>query len=141
MPRLNYAAPHAYSLTLCTHERREVFKSAQTAETVLSILRECADEFRYDLLAYCLMPDHLHLLISPQDSGVTVSEFVRHLKSRSAFRFKSATHEKLWQRGFYDHAVRKSEDLQKVADYIFHNPVRKGLVETAEAYPYAGPKA
>jgi len=140
LPEFDYASSYAYSLTICTAERHEIFRNDQTAKEVLAVLRKCVNEFRYNLRAYCLMPDHLHLLISPNDSGVSASEFVRHFKSRTAFRFKTATNGKLWQRGFYDHVVRKSEDLQTVADYIFHNPVRKGLVKTPGAYPYSGPK-
>ena len=140
LSELDYASPYAYSVTICTAERQELFRDGQTAKEVLSILRQCTADFRYELLAYCLMPDHLHLLASPENSGVSVSEFVRHFKSRTAFRFKSAKNGKLWQRGFYDHVVRKSEDLQTVANYIIHNPVRKGLVETPDKYPYSGPK-
>jgi REP element-mobilizing transposase RayT len=140
LPHLDYAVPYVYSLTICTYERREWFRNEKTAEETLSALQKCARQFHYSLLVYCLMPDHLHLLISPNDSGVTVSEFVRHFKSRTSFHFKKETKGPLWQRGFYDHVVRKSEDLQTMADYILHNPVRKGLAGTPEAYPYSGPK-
>ncbi len=138
LPDLDYAAPYAYSLTLCTHERQDFFREDSTAKCVLSFLHECVEQFHYSLLAYCLMPNHLHLIISPEESGTSVSEFIRHFKSRTAFHFKAASNQRLWQRGFYDHIVRKSEDLQSVADYIIHNPVRKELVKTPDAYPYSG---
>ncbi len=100
------------------------------------MLRQCAGQFSYRLFAYCLMPDHLHLLVAPKNSKTSVSEFVRHFKSRTAFVFKAQGGGQLWQRGFYDHIVRKSEDLQTVANYIVYNPVRKGLVESVDKYPY-----
>ncbi len=48
--------------------------------------------------------------------------------------------EKLWQKSFYDHVIRKEEDLNSIAGYIFNNPVRKELVENYEDYPFLGPK-
>ncbi|MBN2380988.1 hypothetical protein JXM67_14415 [candidate division WOR-3 bacterium] len=45
----------------------------------------------------------------------------------------------MWQRGYYDHILRKEEDLEIVANYIWGNPVRKGLAETIEEYPFSGP--
>jgi hypothetical protein len=42
-----------------------------------------------------------------------------------------------WQRGFYDHALRKEEDIRKAAEYIVHNPVPAGLVEHWLDYPYS----
>jgi hypothetical protein len=42
------------------------------------------------------------------------------------------------QRSFYDHLIRKEEDLRQIAEYILNNPVRKGLVQRCEDYPYCG---
>jgi len=44
----------------------------------------------------------------------------------------------LWQRYFYDHVLRNEEDLKNVALYVLENPVRKGMVENWQDYPYCG---
>ncbi|HAL61782.1 MAG TPA: IS200/IS605 family transposase [Chloroflexi bacterium] len=85
------------------------------------------------------MPDHLHLLVQPPGDGTTVSRFVQELKSMTTrLYWKLGGAGKLWQRGFYDHILREDEDLTTVGEYILHNPIRKGLIESAEKYPYSG---
>jgi REP element-mobilizing transposase RayT len=85
-------------------------------------------------IAACLMPDHLHWLIADAREMITS---VRRLKS---FSTSVAWHQghcgRLWQRSFWDHVLRKDEDLSKVARYIIENPVRKGLAQEARSYPY-----
>jgi REP element-mobilizing transposase RayT len=44
---------------------------------------------------------------------------------------------RVWQRSFYDHALRKDEDIMKVGEYIVYNPVRKGIVQSWTDYPYS----
>ena len=58
----------------------------------------------------------------------------------TGYNFKKATGKRLWQKSFYDHVVRKEENLNSVAEYIFNNPVRKGMVENYDDYPFLGPK-
>ncbi len=85
------------------------------------------------------MPDHLHLLVQSPGEGTTISRFVQGLKSMTTrLHWKLGGVGKLWQRGFYDHILREGEDLTTVGEYIFNNPLRKGLVESAEKYPYSG---
>ncbi len=89
--------------------------------------------------AYCFMPDHVHLLLSPAENGRDPIAFVQGYKSRSTHIYwgEGGTG-KLWQRSFYDHILRKHEDVKKIARYIFGNPVRKGLVEDYRSYPFSG---
>ena len=84
------------------------------------------------------MPDHLHMLLNPAESNLTVSKFIQMFKSQTGFYHRKEHGGLLWQRGFYDHIVRKNEDLVKIAEYILSNPVRKDLVEKTEDYPYSG---
>ncbi len=74
------------------------------------------------------MPDHLHILTSG-DEKTDLIKFIKKFKQISGYNFKKATGLKLWQKSFHDHVVRKDEDLISITEYIFNNPVRKGLVE------------
>ncbi len=89
-------------------------------------------------LAYCLMPDHVHLLVCVGGKN-SLTELVGAWKSLCALaarqRGKPAG---LWQRSFFDHALRSEESLQAVADYILANPVRAGLVTRQADYPLSG---
>ncbi|OGO52409.1 MAG: hypothetical protein A2148_05790 [Chloroflexi bacterium RBG_16_68_14] len=141
-PRLkdfDYVGPYAYSLTFVTRQRSEVFQDASLVQLVeLALLRACA-QHSFDLHAYCFMPDHLHVLVSGgADSRLT--DFVRLFKQLSGYAAKQKLSAPLWQISYYDHVLRREEDLAQVARYIWSNPVRAGLVDDFRQYPYAGPR-
>ena len=83
----------------------------------------------------CVMPDHVHLLLSLDGEGSSVGQYVRQWKSRWTRRLCSSDEEPLWQRSFYDHWMRKNE-APVYAAYIVGNPVRKGMVEDWRGYAY-----
>jgi REP element-mobilizing transposase RayT len=85
-------------------------------------------------IAACLMPDHLHWLIADAKEMIPC---VGRLKSYSTtVAWQQGHNGRLWQRSFWDHVLRKDEDLSRVAQYIIANPVRKGLAQEARSYPY-----
>ena len=105
----------------------------------LERLREAAARAHFEVVAYCFMPDHLHLLVQTGD-GADLVGFVRLFKQRSGYAYRRLTGdpEVLWQKSYYDHVLRRDEDLHAAARYVWGNPVRGGLVENARDYPYSG---
>jgi REP element-mobilizing transposase RayT len=89
------------------------------------------------VLAYCFMPDHLHLLLEAQEGGNLI-RFVKTFKQMSAYRYRLTFNQPLWQKGYYDHILRKEEDVRGVAQYICENPVRAGLVYSLDEYAFWG---
>jgi REP element-mobilizing transposase RayT len=83
------------------------------------------------------MPDHLHLLVAGMHSNARLKHFMRSFRYASTLALRDRARP-LWQRGYYDHVLRKSEDLNQVARYIFGNPVRAGLVRDFREYPNSG---
>ena len=91
------------------------------------------------------MPDHLHLLVGA-DAEADLVGFLKSLKQRTGWWFRNrhlagslkASPTSLWQKSYYDHVVRSEEDLLQIARYIVGNPVRAGLVESPEDYPFSG---
>ncbi len=80
------------------------------------------------------MPDHLHWLIADAES---MGDLVRSFKSYTTYAARTLGHgEKLWQRSYWDHVLRREEDVGEIAEYIIHNPVRGGIVSEAGEYPY-----
>ncbi|MFO8084248.1 MAG: transposase [Desulfobacterales bacterium] len=82
------------------------------------------------------MPDHLHwLLVLGRQK--TLSDVVKLLKGRTARKMNLSLNRKgkLWQRAYYDHALRKDEDVRKLARYIVANPLRAGIVNKIGDYP------
>jgi putative transposase len=97
-----------------------------------------ADEQRFAIIAYCFMPDHLHVLAEGVVDTSDFTEFVRLFKQQAAFEWKRAAGGRLWQRGYYDHVLREEQDTTAVARYLLENPVRAGLVDSPEEYPFLG---
>jgi len=134
----DYRRPGPYHLILGTYERHPLFADPTLAEEMMALLLEGARHAGATLYAYCVMPDHMHLLVAPR-VGEDVSGFVRRFKGRATRLHRRLGGEgRLWQRGFYDHILRKEEDVRRIARYILGNPVRKGLVQSIVEYPYSG---
>ena len=134
----DYSSPRPIHVIIGIYRRRPYLANRLLVEKLVFLLRAVAEEYGVRVYAYCFMPDHLHLLFSPA-VGCDAVRFVQLLKGKSTRVFwASGGKGKLWQRGFYDHVLRKEERLEEVARYILNNPVRKGLVRKASDYPYGG---
>lgn len=120
-----------YLITTVTQQRIPWFRDLQKARRVVICLREAQQRGLAETLAYVLMPDHLHWLMSL--GGVDdLAGVVSGVKSTSAHR---AGH-RIWQAGFHNHAVRREEGVVKLARYVVANPLRAGLVERLRDYPH-----
>ena len=139
-PRLatfDYTGPYAYHLVLSTYKELPLLASADVVESCLDRLQQAAGRHRFQVLAYCFMPTHLHLLILGSD-GSRLLPFVKYFKQGSSFDCRGEAPQ-LWQRSFYDRVLRVEEDLEGVARYVWGNPVRAGIADDWEKYPFSGP--
>lgn len=99
--------------------------------------------YKFDILAACVLPDHLHLLIKPNNIE-QLSKIISSIKycfSKSIINIikpETSRREKgIWQRRFYDHIIRSEEDLNRHIDYIHYNPVKHGLVKASKDWEYS----
>ncbi len=139
-PRLkafDYEGNYCYFITCCTYQNQPYFRNKNIVNSTLNTLREVAQKEEFRILSYCFMPDHLHLLLSG-DRASSLKELMRIFKQKSSFCFKKTSNNVLWQRSYYDHILRKEEDIKETALYIFQNPVRKGIVARIKDYPFLG---
>lgn len=122
-----------YMITTTTLNRRRLFTHLQPGRCVVTALRQA--EVSAKTLAFVVMPDHLHWLMQ-LNRGYELSAAVRFVKSASsrAVNRHLGMQGSVWSKGFYDHALRRDEDLLRVATYIINNPLRAGLVETIGDY-------
>jgi len=116
-------------------------KNHQVANVIVENLFKW-DDIRYELLCYCIMPNHVHILIKPllkeerepfslarimqAHKGYTASQSNKILKRRGQF----------WQYESYDHYVRDYEELLRIVRYILYNPVKAGFVNDHEKWQY-----
>jgi putative transposase len=139
-PRLrsfDYAGPYAYFITCATYQKRPYFKTKEIVDVVLPVLRQSGEKNDFGIYAYCFMPDHLHILLVGEGKS-SLHRFMKTFKQESSFAFTRAHAGLLWQRSYYDHVLRKEEELEDVALYILNNPVRKRLVDDYKSYAFAG---
>ena len=134
----DYKGMLAYHITLCTLDKQCIFSTEESVRLTLDILLEDAEKEKFVVHTYCFMPDHLHALILGNDVESSLNNMMKRFKQRSNFHFRKRFGRQLWQRSYYDHVVRKDEDIEVIARYILGNPVRKGLVEDFTKYPYSG---
>ena len=120
-----------YHIITATRQRTPVFSNFNHARIAIRVLMGEDKLGTVSTLAFVLMPDHLHWLLQLEDN-VDIAKVVGRVKSLIARRCGRA----LWQPGFYDHALRKEEDLTAVARYIVANPLRAGLVSKLGDYSH-----
>ena len=126
-----------YSITTVCSNRQPLFADFGAARLLIREIRRLHDEGDVTSLAWVVMPDHLHWLIQLGEHR-SLSRVVKALKARSALALNRhrACRGSVWQRAFFDHAVREEENIRQVARYIVANPLRAGLVRDIGAYPH-----
>jgi putative transposase len=127
------ARPGTFFITSGTYNRRRLFQIPANAELFITTLQHYRAEGHYKLHAFVVMPDHIHLLLTPQ--LVTLERAVGLIKG--GFSHRLASKIPVWQRGFTDHRIRDAEDFEIRRTYIHRNPVTATLCETPEAYPFS----
>lgn len=124
----------SFSITICTWNH--IILSNRIRELIFQSAIKGDLMKKSDLMAVCVMPDHVHLLLAPIEENLIglLSNWKSYTTHAVQLQEKSG---KLWQRSFYDHGLRRDEDLMKIAEYIVSNPVRTDLVAVWETYPFA----
>jgi putative transposase len=125
-----------YFVTACTHNRRKLLASAG----VHKAFREFAEQGPARgawIGAYVIMPDRLHLFVATDGEKVTLAPWMKSLKNTisKALRMEgiAAPH---WQKTFFDHLLRSNESYSEKWSYVRENPVRAGVVEIADDWPF-----
>lgn len=126
-----------YAVTTVTARRLPLFTTAAVAGIVHEEIHTCERTGLLSSDAWVLMPDHLHWLFQLQEQH-SLSRCLQVFKSRSsrALRQHLGGNGSVWQSGYYDHRLRHDEDRLAQARYIVANPLRAGLVQCIEDYPY-----
>jgi putative transposase len=139
LKEFDYRGHQRYFITVCTFHKEHVFtNNPSSVIELIGLLREKSRSLGFKVWAYCFMPDHLHLLVEGNDIDSDLKKFISSFKQVSGYRYKEKMDKQLWQVSYYDHVLRKAEDSLAVAQYIFNNPVRKGLVDDFKKYEYLG---
>jgi len=91
----------------------------------------------YTLHAFVIMPNHVHILITPHVELAKLTHSIKRFTAREANRILGLTGKRFWQDESYDRLVRDHSEFQRIQRYIENNPVRAGLVATPEEYRWS----
>jgi putative transposase len=105
----------------------------QVAEILVQRILACHDKGAYQLHEFVVMPNHFHLLLTP-DEAMTLEKAVQLIKGGSSHEIHKNTGNQMeiWQVGFHDWTIRDGEDYRTKVRYIQMNPVQRHLVERPE---------
>ncbi len=136
-PSRLFSPPGTYFLTFSTWRHRRLFVVENYARLLLQTLDHYRREGRYLLHAFVLMPDHVHLLLTPAQD-VTIERAVQLIKGAYSHELGTliGRGSEIWQRGFTDHRVRDAQDFVHHWNYIHQNPVVGRLVLNSSEYRY-----
>lgn len=126
-----------YFITTVIHKRRKLFVNLELCRNIILQMKKFDEDDYVETIAWVIMPDHIHWLFVLK-ANYDLATVVKVFKGRTARKLNMLLGVKgtFWQHAYYDHALRKDEDIKKVARYIVANPLRAGLVERIEDYPH-----
>ncbi len=135
-----FRPPGTYFVTTDCWGGRQVLKG-EVAEIMTDQIVDCREKGHYLLHEFCVLPNHVHVLLTPTD-GTTLEKALQMIKGGSSYRI-GRMHEflQLWQNGYHDWRCRTEKDYRGYAEYIRQNPVKAGLVETPDNWPWSSANA
>jgi len=131
-PEVCFSQPvmETYALATTTYERRALFVRTANAELLVKTLFHYRDQGRYQLHGFVVMPEHLHLLLTPAE-GQTIERCAQCNKGGFSHEVRKQFAGEIWQPGFHEHRIRDREDFERQLGYISANPEKRGLVDWA----------
>lgn len=131
---------HGYPSLLTTNVegRRGIFQNTEAIKQLLEVVEEVEREENFELHAYVVMPDHLHLVVSLR-FGKSLGRMVQLIKGRFAWRYNRSRSRtgKVWQDRYHERALRDERELYSAIAYVHNNPVVAGLVDEDVLYPWS----
>jgi REP element-mobilizing transposase RayT len=126
-----------YLITIVTVDRIAHFRKAAVATNVAAVLADDATWHPTRALAWVVMPDHIHALLV-LDGGYPLDRIIIRVKALTAKACNRELERRgpVWARAFHDHALRRSESIAAAARYLIANPIRAGLAQSVNEYPY-----
>jgi len=157
-----YLPGEIYFITTKTFNNQKIFDNNLICELFVKILANCRLKYKFELYGYVIIPDHIHLLIMPDDR-MNISDTMHRIKGNFAYQYlmaqQGARNHKgsatrwynnpnrvaeplwlggnVWQKSFYDHIIRNDLDFDEKLDYIHENPLNHNLIDNLDKYPWS----
>jgi putative transposase len=130
-----------FFVTSIAWRRVPIFRVEARARLLVEVLLGYRDQGKYLLHEFVVMPDHIHLLLTPAGDA-SLEKAVQFIKGGYSYRLRRVEKIQVWQESFTNHRIRDFDDYQRHCEYVRMNPVRARLVRDAVAYAFssAGPE-
>ena len=138
LPGCTYLGRQCYFLTVCARRPPPPFLAADVVAFALGQLRQCMTDEALAVLAYCFMPDHVHLVIQGASEHADLRRAVARWKQVTGYWYSKRSGRHLWLTGYHDHVLRGRDPLMVFVRYVLRNPVKAGLAVSLGQYPFAG---
>jgi putative transposase len=121
--------PQTYSFTAISHERRRIFQRSANADLMIATVFRYRDQSRFRLHGFVVMPNHIHILLTPKES---IEKIAQLIKGGFSFAVRNQFAGEVWQEGYHAHRVIDAEDYWNQLAYIANNPMKRQM----EEYPH-----
>ena len=131
---LRHFGPGQYCfVTVVTADRRCILD--QHARMLVRALRRAARRSRFELVAWVILPDHVHAILCSPDGDIP--RVVQRVKLSFSLQWLRHSHAQgpVWQHRYWDHIIRSDDDMRRHVDYIHINPVKHGLAHSPREWP------
>ena len=122
---------------ICAIRRQKIGDLDAAHRAYESYVRRAREDFGIAVGRYAIMPDHLHFFVLGNDD-FNVAQWVNGLKRAISVSLGATKKRPLWQSGFFDHVLRNDESYGEKFKYVRENPIRAGLIQRADDWPYQG---
>src|SRR5271154_5395620 len=125
-----------YFITSATYQKMSLFQTERMGALFLEVLQNYRNQDKYLIHEFVLMPDHFHLLITPNQS---LEKAVQFIKGGFSYRAKKELDYRgeVWEHSFHDRRVREAREYEQFRKYIHQNPIKRGLAVVAAEYRYS----
>ncbi len=127
--------PELQFVTVCAKDRKKILARPDVFELVLGAWCK-ADAWTVG--RYIVLPDHIHFFAAPVREGFTLTQWMKFWRSDVSRRWPRPEEQPVWQQQFWDVQVRAGHSYDDKWEYVRHNAMRHGLVESPEDWPYQG---
>jgi putative transposase len=115
-----------FAITAVAHQRRRIFQRTANADLMMNTISRYREQGRYKLHGFVIMPDHIHVLITPAHNQ-SIERCVQLIKGGFSFAVRNDLPGEVWQEGYHMHRITDARDYRNQLLYIANNPTRKNI--------------
>jgi putative transposase len=106
----------------------------QHSDLFIKAVKKARDKADFQITAWVILPDHVHMILNVPNGDTSKIMQIIKLSFSGQYKCKTGITGSIWQRRYWDHIIRSTEDMNRHIDYIHYNPVKHGLVDSLKEY-------